>query len=95
MSSNKPDVTSLRQDTASLQSDWASLASAESADLSCIPLGGPPAASDEATTLTQANAALSKYQKAVTADTATIAGYLTQANQYVAKANQLCSSAGG
>ena len=54
-----------------------------------------PTSSGKASALTVGNSALSSYQQTVTADTRTIAGYLRQANTYVAQANRLCTSSGG
>jgi len=95
LSSDQSDTSSVQQDMASLRSDWVSLASAESADPTYVPTGGLPPFSSETSDLSAGNSALSKYQQSVTTDTRTIAGYLSQANTYVAQANRLCSSSGG
>ena len=93
LSSEQSDTSNTQQDLDSLRSDWASLAAAESADPTYVPPGGFPTSSAEASALSADTSALSKYQQTVTADTQTIAGYLSQAKTYAGKATQLCESA--
>jgi len=74
-----------------LQTDWGNLQAQETNALSYVPSGGLPSESAEQSALASASAELSHYQKAVSTDTTTIAGFVTQAKTYVTEANQLCS----
>jgi len=95
LSGEQNDMTILQQDAATLKSDWGNLLAQETNALSYVPSGGLPSESAEAAALASASGELSHYQAAVSADTATIAGLVTQGKAYVAQANQLCSESNG